>query len=455
MRNKKIVANLLCFFCLSANQMLQGQNNSSNSLLEQLPHHIKLSWETSPANSQSVSWRTRGNVSENYLEYRESTASPFFEDQVVRIKAQSDSLTSDDGTWYYHSVNITGLRPNTRYLYRVGKGDAWSAWAEFTTATGGKEPFTFLYFGDVQRDIFSKGSRTIRATALDNPDARFMLFAGDMVHRGGLNKENWNEFFPTGGWLFQYIPMLATPGNHEHLIAKSGENLSPLWQLSFCFPQNSPRGHEEETYYVDYNNLRIISLNMCRYKYPKDRKEIYQWTEKRLKEFDGDWLIVMQHYNMVSSARNRSADIRFPEFKKLFEKYNVPLVLTGHEHLYARGRFGSEFPVYTVSVSGPYQNAIRFDNWLERAGTSMQLYQVIRITPDTLSYTAKTVLGDVYDAFTITKTPSGKLIFTEKENLMKESLEPPLNFAERYDADLVKSYEADKQKYLQRNMNKK
>lgn len=443
----KISALFVIFFVFSTGQKIYGQSNS-NSLLEQWPHHIKLSWQTSPENSQSVSWRTRESVSENYLEYLPATPSPFFEPQISRIKAQSDSLTSDDGLWYYHSANITGLSPNTRYLYRVGKDEAWSAWAEFTTATGGQEPFKFLYFGDVQRDIYSGGSRAIRSAILDNADAKFMLFAGDMVHRGGLNKENWNEFFPAGGWAFQYFPMLATPGNHEHLIARSGENLSPIWNLAFRFPENGPVGHKEETYFVDYNNIRVISLNMCRYKYPEDRKEIYQWTEERLKEFDGDWLVVMQHYNMVSSARNRTPDIRFPEFKKLFEKYRVPLVLTGHEHLYARGRMESDFPVYVVSVAGPYQNAIRFDNWLERAGTSLQLYQEIVVKPDTLSYTSKTVLGDIYDAFIITKQSTGELNFHTKDNLTPESLIPPINFEERYDADLVESYETDKTNYL-------
>lgn len=421
----------------------------------QVPHHIKLSWETSPVNSQAVSWRTQASITESYLEYTHATASPFFENKTRVIKAHTDSLTVDDGLWQYHSVNIEDLEPNTVYSYRVGCGDLWSDWSEFTTASGENGPFMFLYFGDLQRDIYSLGSRVLHQAVLANPNTKFMLFAGDMVHRGGLNKENWDEFFRAGGWIFQNIPTIATPGNHEHLIAKSGENISPLWFLNYRFPRNGPAGHEEETYYIDYNNVRIISLNLCRYKYPEDRKELYKWTEERLKEFKGDWVLITQHYNMVGSARNRSEEIRFPEFKELFERYKVPLVLTGHEHVYARGRMNADFPVYVVSVAGPYQNAILFGNWLERAGTSMQLYQEIHITPDSLQYISKTLLGDIYDEFVIIKRKNGNFTFLESKSLPPESLIPPKDFEQRYKEELVRTYEKDKSEYLERQREKK
>ena len=97
----------------------------NNSLLEQLPHHIKLSWETSPETSQAVSWRTGPSTNLSYLEYVKATASPFFKDDVKKMKAKTDTLTSDDGLWYYHSVNIADLEPNTMYSYRVGDGKFW------------------------------------------------------------------------------------------------------------------------------------------------------------------------------------------------------------------------------------------------------------------------------------------------------------------------------------------
>lgn len=43
-----------------------------------------------------------------------------------------------------------------------------------------------------------------------------------------------------------------------------------------------------------------------------------------------------------------------------------------------------------------------------RAGEGTQLYQVIRVDGDTLSYKAFTALGDLYDAFNLVKQGEGK-----------------------------------------------
>ncbi len=426
-------------------------NEPSSSLSFIYPHHISISWEKSPENSQSVTWRTHDTTRVSFVEYTETTATPFFKDKVKQLPAKTLRHTADDGSWNHHSATLEGLQPNTSYTYRVGNGEYWSEWAEFRTASGGNEPFSFIYFGDVQRDIYSLGSRTIRKAIMDRSEAKFLLFGGDLVHRGALNKENWNEFFPTGGWIYQSYPLLATPGNHEYFTPRSPDYLTEDWRLNFTFPQNGPAGQEEETYFVDYNNIRIISLNLCRYPIDKPGTQaMLSWLEDRLKEFKGDWVIVMHHYSMEQLARNREAGVRFPEFKALYEKYNVPMVLTGHEHVYARGRMDGKLPVYVVSVSGPYQNAIRFPDWIERAGTSQQLYQIIDVTPNELRYVSKTVAGDIYDGFVIEKGKNGNMKFTAEKQLPPESFLPPAEFETRYKKELVDSYQTDLTNYLEK-----
>ena len=53
----------------------------------------------------------------------------------------------------FHTVNFTNLKPDTKYLYRVGDGANWSEWFEFETASNKAEPFSFVYVGDAQNDI--------------------------------------------------------------------------------------------------------------------------------------------------------------------------------------------------------------------------------------------------------------------------------------------------------------
>ena len=49
-----------------------------------------------------------------------------------------------------------------------------------------------------------------------------------------------------------------TPGNHEY---GKGVILSPQWRPQFNLPLNGPKGLEETCYFVNYSNLKVISLD--------------------------------------------------------------------------------------------------------------------------------------------------------------------------------------------------
>ena len=108
-------------------------------------------------------------------------------------------------------------------------------------------------------------------------------------------------------------------------------------------------------------------------------------------------------------------------WKPLLDKYNVDLVLNGHDHTYARGHVpvrtsDSDTPelgtVYVTSVSGPKQYGLDRKQILayksqgyrsDKTAEQTQFFQVISIEDNTLSYVAYTVTGDEYDRATITK----------------------------------------------------
>lgn len=96
-------------------------------------------------------------------------------------------------------------------------------------------------------------------------------------------------------------------------------------------------------------------------------------------------------------------------WKPVFEKYNVDLVLQGHDHIYARSRGlclsdeDCRAPVYVTSVSGPRMYKLDGRNWMDRAAENTQLFQVISIASGTLKFKAVTATGEVYDAFDLVK----------------------------------------------------
>ena len=96
-------------------------------------------------------------------------------------------------------------------------------------------------------------------------------------------------------------------------------------------------------------------------------------------------------------------------WKPVFEKYDVDLVLNGHDHVYARGRgpcpreVKCRGPMYVTSVSGPGMYKLDGRKWMGLAAENMQLFQVISISGNLLSYKSITVTGEVFDSLELNK----------------------------------------------------
>ena len=129
------------------------------------------------------------------------------------------------------------------------------------------------------------------------------------------------------------------------------------------------------------------------------------------------------HHPIYSPAKRRDNPELRGKWQPMFDKYGVDLVLTGHDHSYARSglerfidpagapnvatgkRHVSGGTVYVVSVSGPKMYEIDRTPRTRRAAEDTQLYQIIRIDGPTLRFEARTALGDLYDAFELRKRP--------------------------------------------------
>jgi len=386
-----------------------------------MPDRVVLTWSGDPTTTQAVTWRTSTEISRGFAEIAVADHGPQFVKQAQRLTAVTRPYKSDLSESHQHCVEFTDLRPATRYAYRVGDGANWSEWFQFRTASDKPEPFSFVYFGDSQNDVRSMWSRVIREAFVDAPRAAFMLHAGDLVGVGERDAD-WGEWFSAGTWINAMIPVVATPGNHEYMSAKEADGktrrwLTRHWAMQFKHPSHGPEGLEDSVYYVDYQNLRVISLNSN-----ERTEEQVPWLERVLSERQNVWQAVTFHHPIYSMARDRDNAALRTLWKPIFDRYQVDLVLTGHDHCY--GRTGLLVPeqnattgtnwrssptgtVYVVSVSGPkmYNLGAPPLTEVKRSAEDTQLYQIISIDGLTLRYEARTALGEVYDAFTLNKRP--------------------------------------------------
>ncbi len=441
-----------------------------------VPDRILLSWKQDPARSFSVTWRSKAGA-DAVAEIAPAEAGPQFVKQARLVPGKTSPLKTNLGTVHMHAATFKDLKPNTLYVYRVGsrrtvplsKADqedvepltaeyAWSEWTQYRTAqksTGDVvTPVRFVYVGDAQNDVKSHWSRLIRESYRDAPRMIFMLHAGDLVNHGNHDQE-WGEWFYAGSGIFSAIPQLAVPGNHEYArdpFAEKPEGeeslpktLSRRWGQRFEFPDNGPKGSTENIFYVDVQGVRIIGLDSNR-----EIEAQTEWLKKVLSDNPNRWTILTHHHPIYSSSVKRDNPELRKTWQRLYEKYNVDLVLQGHDHSYGRtGPISLQLsrqleteenvatglrvadqtggPVYVVSVSGPkmYElkqypaEAIQTDPFRRRA-QGKQLYQVITVEQDRLVYQAKTVTGKLYDQFTITKDKAGKNVFEDQAPPLEE-----------------------------------
>ncbi len=383
-----------------------------------VPDRIVLTWSDDPATTQSVTWRTDATVEKAFAEIAIAEDGPKFRDSADRHSAKTVLYESNLGPAHYHSITFTGLQPKTRYAYRVGDGVNWSEWNQFLTASDTPEPFSFVYFGDAQNDVKSMWSRVVREAYRDAPKAAFLLHAGDLVNDAHSDGE-WGEWFYAGGHIHRMVPCVPTPGNHEYdPIIEDGlptieDYLSENWRPTFTLPENGPEGLEETAYWFDYQGARIVSLNSNR----KIRQQA-EWLGGVLENNPQEWTIVTFHHPIYSAKPERDNPHIRAAWQPIFDKYQVDIVLQGHDHSYARTGMvsaGENVPtgvtarseeggtVYVVSVSGPKMYDVDPQKFMRRVGEDTQLYQIIHVDGDELRYEARTAIGRLYDAFTLRK----------------------------------------------------
>ena len=425
-----------------------------------VPDRIILTLTASPATQQAITWRTDASVKNAFIEYAIAQDGPKFVRKLKRQTAKSETLKAKAGQVKYHSIVVKGLTPATKYVYRVGDGVNWSEFSHFTTASDEAKPFAFIYFGDSQNDLKSHWSRVIREAYQDLPKAAFILHAGDLVNRANSDA-HWGEWFYAGGWINRTTPSIATPGNHEY----TKSNLSGHWRKTFNFPENGPEGLEETVYYIDYQGVRLISLNS---NVSLDNQ--IDWMHEIMKNNPCQWTIVTMHHPIYSTAKNRDNEKLRTKLQPVFDQHHVDIVLQGHDHTYGRtglvahahgekihihqngeaaeglssaetgprlitkhGQLSSDGKlsvttasaevrnvatgvtargagwgtVYVVSVSGPkmYELSKGIDDRdiFKQTAENIQLYQTLSIDGETLTYAACTATGKPYDSFVLKK----------------------------------------------------
>ncbi len=416
-----------------------------------MPDRVILSPAEDSATSQTFTWRTNDATTDGEVQIAPADAP----DDVTVVEADrsiSERLPRSRLVARHHSATVTDLEPSTDYTYRVGTGDDVSEWTTFRTAPAADDPtpWTFLYFGDAQWGLDAGWSDVVDQAFAQVPDATLAITAGDQVNDGN-DDQQWAQWSAAIAPLASTRSILTVPGNHELY----GDPDMIRYRSHVEYPDNGPEGQDDLAYRVDVGDVRFIALNANITDGGLDDPDDNglgalqaEWLEEQLADNPRTWTVVTLHQPMFSAAKLRDNVAQRTAFLPVLEKYDVDLVLQGHDHAYARGHLaendtaegadGYAGPTYVVANAGdkyydldpPGRN-----NWTingavrDAAADKISTYQSIRVEADRLVYTSYVGIvgdpaggtgpsptglqaGDVLDTFTVTKDAGGNPVVT-------------------------------------------
>lgn len=225
--------------------------------------------------------------------------------------------------------------------------------------------FKFAILGDsrgintqINKEVFIKQLSNIKK--FHNPE--FILFGGDMILGRSTSKVNVNTQFILDN-LTEWKNIVKTVfckdnlkgfvypaiGNHDVSNSQSIEESESAFNQAFNYlPSNLNseemlKGYGKTVYYFDYLNSRFIVLN-TRMKNIDNEQVLYgileperQWLEQVLKNSTKTHNFVMFHWPVFGTDEiNSLSEEQQKTVWRIFDKYNVTAVYTGHEHLYNR-----------------------------------------------------------------------------------------------------------------------
>jgi 3',5'-cyclic AMP phosphodiesterase CpdA len=297
-------------------------------------------------------------------------------DQTVEAKPSSYKDAKAGQVVYAWHAKLGKLRPDTAYMYGAMHEGAAPEFGTFRTAPRGRMPFTFTSFGDQGTPTLGKrhapfadmnapavlyvndnlGSPAAGDTTLGVEQLRplFHLFNGDLCY-ANLSEDRvrtWWDFWDNNSRSARNRPWMPSPGNHENELG-NGPIGYQAYQTYFSVPEASDQNDVTRGLWYAFTagSVRVISIANDDVTYQDGGNSYVRgysagaqkvWLEKELaatrENHDIDWIVVCMHQVAISTVdKFNGADLGIrEEWVPLFDKYNVDLVVCGHEHHYER-----------------------------------------------------------------------------------------------------------------------
>lgn len=235
---------------------------------------------------------------------------------VATVTAEPDL---SDASGSQRVVPLHGLTASTGYCYTL-RGLTTAAGFRTAPLAGSGAPVRFVAFGDSGH---SGGDQRALLEQMMTVPFDFVVHTGDLAYDNGTAAQLERTVFGPYADLLRSFAFYPVTGNHDYETRRA----EPFLQ-AFVLPEN---GDSERWYSFDWGDVHFIGL---------DTEQIgtsqADWLDADLMANRLPWTVVLAHKPPYSSGEHGSDTDFRKYFVPVLEKYQVALVLNGHDHDYER-----------------------------------------------------------------------------------------------------------------------
>lgn len=303
--------------------------------------------QTATSNSIWISWKTDFTNSPVVV-FGESESN--MSEEVV---GNSEKLSE---TYFWNSVKLTGLSPNTMYYYKIKSGDKESAVYRFRTMPekGSKTPMRILLMGDHQLKKRSGYEWLMKAAGRKieekygnlEENINMIMNVGDQVDNGTLDQYELINYYKSKQ-MSPFLPIMTAVGNHD---TYSDPGMA-RYAAHNHFEELEYKGIKSgtENYYA-YQAGRILFVVLSTEHTGDAQKNWVRQVVDAAKNDDSvDFIISVNHRPIQAEQYigDISPWVRNEIIPILSETPKHVLNYGGHHHLYHRGQI-AEYPLYHI-----------------------------------------------------------------------------------------------------------
>ncbi len=306
--------------------------------------------------------------------------------------ASLGTLVDGAGLARRHELVLTALPADAAVHYQIAIDGVVAAAAQFSTAPGPGAVLRIGVYGDV------RGGHRVHAALVqrlldESPD--LVLVSGDLVQHGG-DEADWQQFFAVTAPLLAVIPYYSAVGNHD--LGRAGDLARRFTDLFALPPGPADRPAGGAWYSFDVADVHVVMLDSNAYDDATQRA----WLDTDLTAAaSARAILVVVHDGPYARGTHGGNQTAVRDVVPILARHRVTLVISGHDHLYQRGRQdgidylvsgGGGAPLYRVTCGVAGRPRCQHDDGMRHVAREHH-YVMLTIYPRFVELCAKLIDG--------------------------------------------------------------